>query len=496
MKPDDDDPRGAAQGDAQARKHSWDDIGNAERVLARYQPGSILWASGGGMPSHWMLWDGTRYSADRGIDIVRVMAQDMIVEDLPREDTLYSEEPPRPPARLTERERFQRWRASQRAAAAITACMNALSGRQQIAADMASFDTQRHLVNFANRVLNTHTCQFEDQHPDQRITKRSDVRVDPEAQCPDWDRAIEEMIPDDETRQCFKDLIGYTLSGDSNQKLLVWLHGDSNTGKSLITGALRRLFGEYGQTASDGALRPKNNPGGASPELESMKDKLYVTASETSRGQELDEALIKRITGGDGINTRPLYGSEREWRPKCVIWIGSNDYPHLRGDDDAIIRRFMIIELSVVFGEGGKPADVLLQEKLEAQMSGILNRCVEYLRDYRMYGIRPSHAMRGFAQHALEETDDVARYIAERLDEGKLRITDGFSEPRTNIYQDYRRWCVENGVPEKQTKRFYERLRRLGYNPEHKVHGTRCVERLSISQASTLDPTNWRRWGD
>ncbi|KWU07167.1 hypothetical protein AEL97_11795, partial [Lactobacillus crispatus] len=98
-------------------------------------------------------------------------------------------------------------------------------------------------------------------------------------------------------------------------------------------------------------------------------------SSEANEGQRLDEGLVKQLTGGDRIVARQQYGKEFEYQPSYKIWMATNHKPLIRGTDEGIWRRLILIPF-----EYQVPKDKIdrnLKYKLEAESMGILNWIVE-----------------------------------------------------------------------------------------------------------------------
>ena len=68
---------------------------------------------------------------------------------------------------------------------------------------------------------------------------------------------------------------------------------------------------------------------------------------EAEQGRSLAEALVKRLTGGDKLSARFLYGEYFEFLPSFKLWLGVNHKPNIRGTDEAIWRRIRVIPFAV-----------------------------------------------------------------------------------------------------------------------------------------------------
>jgi putative DNA primase/helicase len=445
------------------------DLGIVERFIDR-QGSRIRYVrtkTGG----HFTHWDHHRWSDHSSTTTVKGLLIDTILAMIEEETPLWAAEDPKQlPA-------FQKWAGQQQSAAKISAIMRLLEQHPALSYQFNQydvlheddFDAHSNLLNFTNCTMDTRSTDWPIPTTrnlrGQYLTQALPIPFmrHAKATCPNWLSFLQDNIPDEATRDYFHRAVGYTLSGDANEKILMWLYGPANTGKSLIINTLTRLFGpHYGHTASEGALRPRGQHGGGpSPEIDNMRNKLFVAASETGHGQEIDEALVKRLTGGDEINSRPMYGHERRWRPRCVIWVASNQFPQPRGDDDAIWERFRPIEFNTVYGPNNPKRDIYLGDRLAAQweMYGIGVWAVEGLENYRSEGLGPiPHVMQMSADRFREDADPVRRFMLEAQESGKITISESERCVRGTLFGLYQQWATAAGSHPYSNRRFYTRL--------------------------------------
>jgi putative DNA primase/helicase len=86
----------------------------------------------------------------------------------------------------------------------------------------------------------------------------------------------------------------------------VFAFGAGANGKSTLLNALARVLGDYARQAPPDLLmrrRDEPHPTG----LADLHGARLVLATETAQGRHLDEALVKRLTGGDTIKARQMF---------------------------------------------------------------------------------------------------------------------------------------------------------------------------------------------
>jgi len=472
-------------------KRSWDDIGNAQRLLDRY--GHVLRWTLAKKSGEWGVYDGRRWAFRGGDTLVRTLAR-QTVEDLPSSEAgAYSNEPQfdlRGKEKPSLRDEFLAFVSKSRDHRAMGRGIAAASTFPEAHARPEDFDADRRWLNLPNGVLDTDRVQLLPHDPALMLSKMFAVPYTPDAEAPAWERFLEMNIPDLHTRLYLQRAVGYTLSGLSNEKTLIYLYGPSDTGKSIFTGIMGRLFGiDYGIAASDGALRPRRE-GAINNDVDDMAGKRFVTTSESRPGEELDEALVKRLTGRDEQRSRALYENNRSWTPECVIWVCSNQYPKITGDDDAIWTRIRVVPFLRQFLAGDPDRDERLEEKLHAELEGIFAWAVRGLVMYLRDGLAPPPEVVQAGEQFRATADGVTAFVAEYAEEEFVTVEEHGWAPRTDLYEMYKRWCKDSGLRQPlRPSRFYTRLG-VSYR-EAKVNGTRGHKGISLGPKTPPVPVGW-----
>ena len=98
------------------------------------------------------------------------------------------------------------------------------------------------------------------------------------------------------------------------EQVIVILYGTGANGKSTLLRLLRALTGDYSYHCRPEVFTAKRNDSQGF-ELVPLAGARVVTASETSAGRRLDEALVKEMTGGEPITCAPKYGDFFTYQP-------------------------------------------------------------------------------------------------------------------------------------------------------------------------------------
>jgi len=246
---------------------------------------------------------------------------------------------------------------------------------------------------------------------DQLMTKIMPVLYDPAAECPIYDAFLARIQPDPAMRAFLHRWFGLALTGLTGEQKMAVFYGAGANGKSVLVELIARLMGDYAATAKIESLTGKNRRGGgdATPDLMPLIGARFVRASEPEEGERLQEATIKQLTGGETIMARSLNANFIEFNPLFKLTITSNHKPEIRGTDDGIWRRVMLVLFNVQIPKLERDAG--LGARLWAERAGILNRVVAGLLDYLEGGLQEPQDVLAATKEFREESDPVGAFL-------------------------------------------------------------------------------------
>ena len=206
---------------------------------------------------------------------------------------------------------------------------------------------------------------------------------------------------------------GYSMLGLTNEQALAFFYGMGANGKSALTDLMARLMGSYAATAKIESLTGQNRRSGgdATPDLISIVAARMVRASEPEKGVQWQEGLIKQLTGGEPILVRALNENFFECTPKFKLTIGGNHAPDIRGMDDGIWRRLMIVPFNVQIPKPDR--DPVIVERMLEEGPGILNWLVEGARAYLEAGLAPPAEVSAATDELRQDADPYGKFLDE-----------------------------------------------------------------------------------
>jgi putative DNA primase/helicase len=286
------------------------------------------------------------------------------------------------------------------------------------AIDLSRMDTDPWLFNCANGTIDLRTGALRTYRREDLNTKMSPVAYDSMAPAPRFEQFIQEIFaPHLELIPYVQKLIGYAMTAETREAVLPIFYGPSGAnGKSTLLKVFRYVMGDYGVDAnSSWFMRANfNNGENAAPGLFSLRGSRFAYVSELESGRQLNEALIKNMTGGDWITTRTLYGKPISFPPTFKIFIATNHLPPLKRAGSAFWRRVKPIPFDVHFPESKQ--DKELPAKLAAEYPGILNWMIRGQRRWYAEGLGElPHSSRVLLHEYRAAVEPLTDFIATRL---------------------------------------------------------------------------------
>ena len=273
------------------------------------------------------------------------------------------------------------------------------------------------------------------------ITQASPVAYEPEAEAPTWRAFLERALPDRAVQAFIQRYAGYSLTGDISEQSLVLCYGRGANGKSTLLEVLSHILGDYAKATPFASLLHDDRRRGseASPDLARLLGARLVTAAEPEVGARFSEAMLKSLTGGERIPARHLREEFFEFSPKFKLWLSFNNRPSVRGQDEGIWRRLLLVPFDVVIPRPER--DRRLVAKLKAEASGILNWALDGYRLWAESGLAVPEAVRAATDEYRLDSDPVGQFLQAAV--GELK---GGAVRARVLYSAYAKWCRENAV--------------------------------------------------
>jgi putative DNA primase/helicase len=288
----------------------------------------------------------------------------------------------------------------------------------QFNADAAAINCQSGVIRFVPDELAASygdSGRFEILHcphaREDRITKICTASYNPDAPAVVWQAFLERIMPDPAMREFLQRWFGYSLTGFTTEHKLCFFYGHGRNGKSTLVDTIAEIFADYATTVPIETLTGSEQRKGsdATPDLVRIPGARMVRASEPEEGQQIKEALIKALTGGEPIMIRRMMQEFVEVTPEFKLTISGNHKPEIRGGDDGIWSRVLLIP----FGERipDHEIDQLLPQKLKAERDAIFAWIIEGARKWFTDGLKIPESVRAATDGYREESDQIGTFL-------------------------------------------------------------------------------------
>jgi putative DNA primase/helicase len=257
--------------------------------------------------------------------------------------------------------------------------------------------------------------------------------------------------------------LGYCLTGDVHEHVLVFLYGTGNNGKSVFISTVSGIMGDYAITAPMEMFLYRKFD--AHPtEIARLKGVRLVVAQETQQGRGWDESKIKNLTGGDTLTARYMRGDFFDFRPTHKLLISGNYKPSLRNVDEAIRRRLLLVPFTVQIPP--KERDPKLADKLKTEWPAILRWMVDGCLEWQRHGLNVPNIVRDATAEYLADQDTFGQWADEWIE----RELNAFTLTR-DLFFSWKQWCGERNAPFGTQTAFVESLKNRGHEQERKEFG-------------------------
>lgn len=267
-------------------------------------------------------------------------------------------------------------------------------------------------------------------------------------------------------RECFNDdqelidyvqkICGLAVIGKVYIEGIIISYGDGGNGKSTFWNTIARVLGSYYGKISADALTT-NCKRNVKPELAELRGKRLIIASESQEGARLNDSEIKELCSTDDIRAEKKFKDPFDFTPTHTLVLYTNHLPKVKGTDDGIWRRIIVIPFNHKFTKDNADiknySDVLYEEAGEFVLTWVIEGARKaYESNFRLKN--PAIVQKAIDSYK-KENDWFGRFIEECCivgEEEKCKSND--------LYQRYRDFSVSQGERPKGTIEFYTELER------------------------------------
>jgi P4 family phage/plasmid primase-like protien len=320
---------------------------------------------------------------------------------------------------------------------------------------LSKLDTNPYLLCFENGVVDFKTKQFRKGYPDDYLSKTTRInyiQIDAQIHQPIIDEIndfMQKLFPVKELHDYMWEHLASTLVGTSSNQTFNMYIGVGQNGKSVLISLMEMVLGEYkGDVPLSLVTDKRTKIGGLAPEMVALKGVRYAVMQEPSKGDQINEGVMKQITSGiDPIQARSPYMTQAiTFIPQFKLVVCSNEFMEIKSQDHGTWRRIRVVDFMSLFvetprqGDPEKPYQFLLDKSIKEKFvkwkevfasmlvskafitDGIVNDCSIVMKSSNSY---------------RENQDYIAEYFSERI------LTDyNGTITKSELTSDFKLWYL------------------------------------------------------
>lgn len=222
-------------------------------------------------------------------------------------------------------------------------------------------ESTKTLLCFKNGIYDFEKNEFRNGIPEDYISKCTGIRyieIDRNNElhikiinyCEDF---MKKLFPSPELRRYMWDHLASCLLGTTHdQTFNIYNGAQGSNGKSKLREFMSVILGEYSGTVPITLITQKRKQlGGTTSEVAQLKGLRYACMDEPSEGDQINEGIMKQITGGDPLQARELYQASFTFVPQFKLVCCTNHLPEIKSTDGGTWRRIRIVEFESTFKE-------------------------------------------------------------------------------------------------------------------------------------------------
>ena len=410
------------------------DTGNMERFVDQHKDHIRSLGSA----KAWLIWDGSRWKPCGYSEAFEYAMK-----------TIYSiSDEVEHATSVQEAQVIQKWALTSQSESKTRAMLNMAANHPELLTSASAFDADKMKLNCLNGVVDLTAGKLLERDPNDLHTKLVNVKFDPDAKCPTFDRFLKDVFcHDHELLSWVQRAFGYTMTGSVQEQVLFICYGIGANGKSTLLETISKILGDY-STNVDFELFLTNQKSDVRimEAVGEMKSIRLALASEVDSTKRFNESLVKRLTGGDTLRGTKLHTGAFQFEPNHKLWFLTNHLPFARDGSHGYWRRIKIIPFDARFE--GETLDSTLPDKLWAEREGILAWLVRGAKEWvdtlnrngGNTGLGSCEAVDKAVQQYRLDNDHTTSFIDECLD-----LEDGVGNlGARELYTTYQSWWRDN----------------------------------------------------
>jgi len=292
------------------------------------------------------------------------------------------------------------------------------------------------MIAARNCVIDLYDTTSRDHSPEYHFLSRLGCDFDPDATAPQFYEFLEDVVPSETERAKLQEYAGYCLQHwENNHHKALFLVGPTASGKSTFLDTINAMLGE-GTVAS---LTPQQMTGERFSGAE-LYGKWANIRNDIPAATVKNTGAFKEIVAGDPMKAERKRKDPFMFEPMAKHLFAANQLPETNVEDEAFYRRILLVPFPETIPSDER--DKALDDKLQGELSGVLNWAIEGLQRLLANGKFTGDRSPGHTQDTWQKWgDSVSRFAKHAITEGSDAI------PKSKMYAAYLEYCRQESIP-------------------------------------------------
>ncbi|WP_233900837.1 DNA primase family protein [Tenacibaculum piscium] len=326
-------------------------------------------------------------------------------------------------------------------------------------------DNTTTLINFNNGTfeITPHKQSLREFKKSDFLTYQLPFDYDVEATAPQFQKFLDEVLPEKELQEILAEYLGYVFTKNSVLKLekVLLLYGTGANGKSVLFEVLMALLGT--ENVTNYSLQSLTAENGNSRAM--LVNKLLNYASEING--KLESNIFKLLISGEPVEARLLYKNVQIISDYARFMFNCNELPKEVENTNAFFRRFIILPFRVTIPPH-KQDKGLSKKIIDTELSGVFNWVlVGLIRILKTKSFTESKIVEDEIKQYQKESDSTLMFLEDENYQKSVTI----ERPLKEVYAEYKIYCLESGYGTCSNRTFSTRLKKNGFVIKRKMQG-------------------------
>ena len=161
---------------------------------------------------------------------------------------------------------------------------------------------------------------------------------------------MDQLFPNEQLKSYMWEHLASVLIGTLDNQTFNIYTGSGRNGKSCLVSLMAKVLGDYKGTVPSTLITQKRTSiGSTSSEIVALMGTRYAVMQEPSKGDKINEGIMKEITGGDPIQGRALFKDTVTFIPQFKLVVTTNVLFDIKSNDDGTWRRIRVCDFESKF---------------------------------------------------------------------------------------------------------------------------------------------------